>query len=100
MSDIIHIEALLMLADREVVGHEPVPQRCGSYYALLHESLPYLRELLEHKKAKAAGLAVLRRELEIAESNATERSDPASNEENDAEVRRLREVIARQEVNV
>jgi hypothetical protein len=98
MSDFSHIEAILTLAEREVIGHEPSQHRCGVYYALLQESLPYLRELLTHAKAKAEGLAVLRRELEIAESNASERSDPASNEENDAEIRRLREVIARHEV--
>ncbi len=98
MSDIRHIEAIVTLAEKELSQGE-WSHRAGVLSALLRESIPFLREYAEILAAKAAGLAVLRRELEIAESNATERSDPASNEENDAEVRRLREVIARQEVN-
>ena len=43
---------------------------------------------------RLAGLELLRRELAIAESNATERSDPASNMDNDECIRVLREKIA------
>ena len=98
MSDIRHIEAIVTLAEKELSPGE-WSHRAGVLSALLCESLPFLREYSEHLKSKAARLAVLRRELEIAESNATERSDPASNEENDAEVRRLREAIALHEVS-
>jgi hypothetical protein len=97
VSDIVHIEAILKLAD-SALSHGTTQDRCGVYSALLSESLPFLRELVESKRRRAEGLAVLRRELELAESNATERSDPASNEENDAEVRRLRELICQHEV--
>ena len=43
---------------------------------------------------KLAGIELLRRELAIAESNASERSDPASNQENDECIRLLRAKIA------
>ena len=48
----------------------------------------------DKKKLQAAAVELLRRELAIAESNASERSDPASNEENDECIRVLRAKLA------
>jgi len=90
MSDIRHIEAILTLADRELATPSEMAGKAGIYFALLDQAVPFLRELLEVKKAKAEKIAAVRQQLAIAESNCSERSDPASNEENDAEVTRLR----------
>jgi hypothetical protein len=64
------------------------------FRALVDQALPYLRQLRDREH----GLNVLRRELAIAESNASERSDPASNADNDEDICRLRALIQQHEV--
>ena len=49
-----------------------------------------MKKLSGIQAERAAAADILRRELAIAESNASERSDPASNEENDEQIRVLR----------
>jgi hypothetical protein len=93
MSDAKHIGAIITLAEREL-SEGDWTHRAGVMSALLQESLPYLRRQLVREQE----LDVLRRELAIVESNASERSDPASNAENDEEIRRLRTLIESHEV--
>jgi len=91
MSDAKHIEAILTIAEREIESSE---YRAGVLNALVEQSLPYLRRQLAAEKT----LEVVRRELADAESNASERSDPASNQEADDLIRTLRSLIAKLEV--
>jgi hypothetical protein len=63
-------------------------------HALVEAALPFLRTLRDAEMKKAAAVEILRQELAIAESNASERSDPASNEENDECIRVLRAKLA------
>jgi hypothetical protein len=93
MSTLRHLDAILTIADREL-ARDDWHDRGGAFRALLDQAMPYLRQLRDREHA----LDVLRRELAIAESNASERSDPASNAENDDEIRRLRAVIEQHEV--
>ena len=93
MSDSKHIEAILTIADREMARPD-WHDRCGVFRALLEQAMPFLREMSEDLRDKETALALLRRELEIAESNASERSDPASNADVDEEIRTLRSKIA------
>ena len=93
MSDAKHIAAILTIADRELARND-WHDRVGVFHALLDQARPYLRQLRDRE----LGLDVLRRDLAIAESNASESSDPASNQENDEEIARLRAAIARHEV--
>ena len=93
MSAAQHLDAILTLADREL-ARDDWHERGGIYHALLDQALPYLRQLRDRER----GLDVLRRELEIAEANASERSDPASNADADEDIRRLRSLIQQHEV--
>jgi len=91
MSDTKHIEAILTIAEREMNSGE---YRAGVLNALLEQSLPYLRRQLQAEKT----LEIVRQQLAEAESNASERSDPASNADLDDLVRTLRSLIAKLEV--
>ena len=93
MSDATHIESILRIADIEV-AREDWHDRCGVFYALLSQSIPFLRRLRDIEARRES----LREQLHEAERNASERSDPASNQENDEEIARLRALIARNEV--
>jgi len=93
MSVAKHLDAILTIADREL-AREDWHDRGGVFRALLEQALPYLRQLRE----RAHGLDILRRELAIAEANASERSDPASNADVDEDIRRLRSLIQQHEV--
>jgi hypothetical protein len=91
MSNTKHIEAILTIAEREFDSEE---RRAGILSALLEESIPYLKRQLQAEKT----LDFVRQQLAEAESNATERSDPASNEDLDDLIRTLRTLISTLEV--
>lgn len=53
MSDVHHIEAIVLLSEKALSNHaDNWNEQAGRYRALLSESLPYLRQLLEELKAK------------------------------------------------
>ncbi|NDD77840.1 MAG: hypothetical protein EBZ43_10480 [Betaproteobacteria bacterium] len=87
-----HIEAIVTMAEREV-SRAISPERSGVYFALLEQALPYLRNLLGHERECDERLRRLQSHLKVAEMSCGERSDPASNQDNDADVRRLRSEI-------
>jgi len=91
MSNTKHIEAIITIAEREFDSEE---RRAGILSALLEESIPYLKRQLQAEKT----LDFIRQQLAEAESNATERSDPASNEDLDDLIRTLRTLISTLEV--
>ena len=91
MSNTKHIEAIITIAEREFDSEE---RRAGILSALLEESIPYLKRQLQAEKT----LDFVRQQLAEAESNATERSDPASNEDLDDLIRTLRTLISTLEV--
>jgi hypothetical protein len=93
MSAARHLDAILTIADLEL-ARDDWHERGGVFRALVDQALPYLRQLRDREH----GLNVLRRELAIAESNASERSDPASNADNDEDICRLRALIQQHEV--
>ena len=89
MSVTQHLDAILTIADREL-ARDDWHERGGAFRALIDQALPYLR----HLRDRSHRLDALRRELAIAEANASERSDPASNADVDDEIRTLRSKIA------
>jgi hypothetical protein len=93
MIDIMELNAIITLAEKETTRGD-WHTRGGAMHALLEAALPFLRTLRDAEIKKAAAVEILRQELAIAESNASERSDPASNEENDESIRVLRAKLA------
>ena len=93
MSDLKELQAIIVLAEKEM-SRIDWADRNGASHALLEAALPHLRELADIRSKRATAADILRRELAIAESNASERSDPASNEENDECIRVLRAKLA------
>jgi hypothetical protein len=87
------LQAIITLAEREM-SRIDWTDRNGASHAILEAALPHLRELAGIHAERAAAADILRRELAIAESNASERSDPASNQENDECIRVLRATLS------
>jgi hypothetical protein len=87
------LDAIITLAEKEKTRGD-WHARGGAMHALLEAALPFMRTLRDAEIKKAAAVEILRQELAIAESNASERSDPASNEENDECIRVLRAKLA------
>lgn len=94
-----HIEAILTIATREL---ERVSWRCrcGAWRSLLEQSMPFLREMAKDLRDREADIEKLRRKIAVAESNASERSDPGSNEENDETILKLRDAIGNRDESV
>ena len=76
------IDAVLLLGYRELAKDE---QSVGVLRALLSEALPMLSQLRQRE--------VLLMQLREAEAGSGERSDPASNQEIDEEIERLRKEL-------
>lgn len=93
MIDIRELDAIITLAEKETTRGD-WHERGGAMHALLEAALPFLRKLRDAQIKKAAAVAILRQELAIAESNASERSDPASNADVDEEIRIIKAKLA------
>lgn len=97
MTDLRALNAIITLADREL-SRDDWQDRSGALRVLLEESMPYLRGVADRLRETHEALAILRRELALAESGSGERSDPASNADRDEEVAILKAKIAELEV--